>query len=139
MDDVHEEFVSLVRNLRTASPDEIPGTLRTLWIHTEEHFAQEERWMEETRFPARDCHAKEHSAVLASIAGVSRKVATGQIDAALELARALIDWLPGHANYLDSALAHWMCKKHFGGKPIVFRHSPVSSFSIDRLKADIQS
>ena len=28
-------------------------------------------------------------------------------------------WFPGHADYLDSALAAWMFKREFGGKPVV--------------------
>jgi hemerythrin len=36
-----------------------------------------------------------------------------------ELAR----WFPGHADYLDSALAAWMCKRQFGGKPVVLQRS----------------
>ncbi|KWT98735.1 hypothetical protein APY03_0047 [Variovorax sp. WDL1] len=28
-----------------------------------------------------------------------------------------------HADYLDSALAAWMCKQQFGGKPVVL-HRP---------------
>lgn len=34
-----------------------------------------------------------------------------------ELAR----WFPGHADYLDSALAAWMGERHHGGRPVVLR------------------
>lgn len=121
MDAIHEEFVDLLRELMSASCEEVPRALQAVRAHTEQHFAQEERWMEETGFPARACHADEHAAVLASIAGVARKVAAGQVDAARDLARALIDWFPDHAAYLDSALAQWMCTKNLGGKPVVLR------------------
>ena len=40
---------------------------------------------------------------------------SGARDFAAELER----WFPGHADYLDSALAAWMCKRQFGGKPVV--------------------
>jgi hemerythrin len=39
------------------------------------------------------------------------------------LAAALQDWFPGHADYLDSALAQWMVKKQTGGIPIVLRRN----------------
>ena len=39
------------------------------------------------------------------------------------LAQALADWFPGHATYLDSALAHWMFHRRFGGKPVVIHRS----------------
>ena len=55
--------------------------------------------------------------------GVTRRVAAGDFEAGRSLARALADWFPGHADYLDSALAHWMCKKRFGAPPVVLRRS----------------
>jgi len=65
--------------------------------------------------------------VLTSIKGVRRRVAAGETEAARWLARALAAWFPGHADYMDAALAHWMCKQRLGGKPIVVRrHMPAS-------------
>ena len=123
IDAVHEEFVTLVNALLEASDEAMPAALAAVHQHSREHFAAEEGWMDETDFPARGCHADEHAAVLASLAGVERKVAEGDFEAGRRLARALADWFPGHADYLDSALAHWMCKKRLGGKPIVLRRS----------------
>ena len=50
-------------------------------------------------------------------------VRAGSADAALvqDLALHLFQWFPGHADYLDSALAAWMSKRAHGGKPIVLR------------------
>ena len=79
--------------------------------------------MQETGFPASACHSDEHAAVLASMNGVGKKVAAGDFEAGRRLARALLDWFPGHADYLDSALAHWICKKRLGGQPVVLRRS----------------
>lgn len=121
IDAVHEEFHQLVTALCAASDAAMPAALAAVHRHCREHFATEERWMEETDFPARACHADEHAAVLASLGGVEGRVAGGDFDAGRRLARALVDWFPGHADYLDAALAHWMCKKRLGGQPIVLR------------------
>lgn len=123
LDTVHEEFLALLDTLLAVPEEEMSRVLESVHLHSREHFAQEERWMRETDFPARDCHAEEHAAVLASLAGVSRRVASGDYAAGRRLARALADWFPGHAIHLDSALAHWMCKKRLGGKPVVLRRS----------------
>jgi hypothetical protein len=40
-----------------------------------------------------------------------------------DFAGYLFEWFPGHADYLDSALAAWMTKRRFGGKPVVLRRS----------------
>lgn len=127
MDATHEEFLSLVDVLLAAPDAAVAEALAAVHAHTREHFAAEERWMDETGFPAAGCHRDEHAAVLASMEGVGRKVAAGDVEAARRLARALTEWFPGHTDYLDSALAHWMCKKTMGGKPVVLRRRKVES------------
>lgn len=121
LDTVHEEFLALLDTLLAAPDEEMSRALEAVQLHSREHFAQEERWMRETDFPARDCHAEEHAAVLASMEGVSRRVASTDYVTGRRLARALADWFPGHAIHLDSALAHWMCERRLGGKPVVLR------------------
>lgn len=123
IDDVHDEFLALLDALLGASDADMAGSLEAVHQHSRQHFALEEAWMEETDFPARGCHADEHAAVLASMEGVARRVAGGDFEAGRRLARALADWFPGHAEYLDAALAHWMCKKRLGGKPVVLRRA----------------
>jgi hemerythrin len=123
IDHIHQEFVHLVDVLLAAPDAGVAAALAAVHAHAQAHFASEEQWMLETDFPARSCHADEHAAVLKSMEGVSRRVADGDCEAGRHLARALADWFPGHTDYLDSALAHWMCKKQFGGKPVVFRRS----------------
>lgn len=126
IDKIHEEFVVLVDALLAAPDERVASTLAAVQVHSREHFASEDQWMQETDFPARDCHANEHSAVLQSMEVVTRRVAGGDFEAGRHLARALADWFPGHADYLDSALAHWMCQKHLGGKPVVLRRSTAA-------------
>jgi hemerythrin len=121
MDRLHDEFLQLLERLGTAEAAELPGIVDALLEQSREHFGAEDRWMLETAFPARECHANEHAAVLRSMEGVRRRVVQGDVAAARSLATALADWFPAHADYLDSALAHWMCKRRFGGQPVVLR------------------
>jgi len=46
-------------------------------------------------------------------------VARGDLAIGRAFAAELERWFPGHADYLDSALAAWLCKRRFGGKPVV--------------------
>jgi hemerythrin len=123
MDAIHGEFLVLLQTLLTASDEAMAEALAQVHAHSQSHFAEEERWMDDTAFPPRACHADEHAAVLASMEGVARRVAAGDFEAGRRLARALAEWFPGHAHHLDSALAHWLCKRQFGGKPVVL-HRP---------------
>lgn len=121
MDDTHREFVSLVDALLKAPDAELEQALAAFAEHAAAHFEQEDRWMRGSGFPATDCHADEHAKVLASVREVRQELAKGHFDVVRGLAQALMDWFPGHADYMDSALATWMVKRSHGGAPLVFR------------------
>ncbi|WP_061958638.1 bacteriohemerythrin [Cupriavidus pauculus] len=125
MDDVHKEFYALALKLVTCSDASAAEAIEQFEKHAISHFGQEDEWMRSTNFPPRDCHVEEHAAVLKSIAEVKQAVAEGKADAAIvrHIGMALFDWFPGHADYLDSALAAWMTKQNMGGKPIVLRRT----------------
>jgi len=123
MDSVHQEFVECVAQLASANESEMQARMRQLIGHVQHHFDEENSWMNQTNFPAKECHIDEHAAVMKSILEVNAMVTEGDTSAVLRLSQALMDWFPGHANYLDSALAHWMCKQRLGGKPVVIRRS----------------
>lgn len=124
MDAEHQVLAGLIDATRNAPPERLAAALDALAQHVREHFGHEDAWMAQTGFPARDCHAAEHAAVLASIDGVARRVARGELDPALRLAGALADWFPAHADYLDAPLAHWLCKHRLGGTPVVLHRPP---------------
>jgi hemerythrin-like metal-binding protein len=121
LDATHREFVERVAAVQAASDTDLLARLDDLAAHCVAHFELEDRWMRETEFPPRDCHIDEHAAVLASVRQVRVLVAHGDLANGRRLAQALADWFPGHADHLDSALAHWMFKRRFGGKPVVLR------------------
>ena len=121
MDDTHREFVSLVDALLKAPDAELEQALAAFAALAVAHFEQEDGWMKGTDFPAADCHIDEHAKVLASVREVQQELAAGNHDIVRELAHALMDWFPGHADYMDSALALWMVKRSHGGAPLVFR------------------
>jgi hemerythrin len=47
----------------------------------------------------------------------------GRAQVVRDLAEALVGWFPGHADYMDAALSHWLAKRSFGGAPVVLRRS----------------
>ena len=130
MDDIHQEFVDLISQLETADDAQLPALLQAMEVHLQHHFAEEDQWMNSTAFPPRDCHIDEHAAVLKSVVEVREKLAQGDVAVCRSLIAALADWFPGHATHLDSALAHWLFKQRFGGKPVVIRRSIQS---LDKL------
>ena len=121
MDDTHREFVERVDALLTAADADLPAALAAFAAHAEAHFGEEDRWMRDTAFPAADCHLDEHAKVLASVYEVQTALAEGDVAIVRELAQALKDWFPAHADYLDSALSTWLVKRSHGAAPLVFR------------------
>lgn len=121
IDDTHREFVEVVAALQRAEDAELLDRLDDFARHAKAHFDAEDHWMNETGFPPRDCHIGEHAAVLESLSQVRERVAAGDFAVGRSFTEALVDWFPGHADYLDSALAAWLFKREHGGRPIVLR------------------
>lgn len=122
----HQTFVELVHALQQASDDELPARLEALADHAHAHFARENLWMSESAFPARECHVDEHEAVLKSVDEVRELTRQGDRVVVRRLADELARWFPAHLQHLDSALAHWLCKKRFGGKPVLLQRSAAA-------------
>ena len=120
MDRIHAEFDELLVRAHACSDNAWLDLLRQIDAHLHRHFDAENQWMEQTSFPPKDCHIEEHAAVLKSSTEVLALAETGNFDAAPSFVAELARWFPGHADYLDSALAAWMCKRQYGGKPVVF-------------------
>ena len=124
MDDTHRDFVDKVNALLMADDDALLARLDDFVGHADAHFGEEKQWMLSTDFPAAQCHIDEHEAVMKSVHEVRALLLAGEearrFAVTRSLAQELMNWFPGHADYLDSALAQWMVKRLYGGAPIVF-------------------
>ena len=123
MDHTHEEFVEIVNELMHCPDNDFVAIMEKFQVHALSHFGLEDQWMKETEFPAGDCHIGEHAAVMASFEEVFALAKKGDTQTGRGFAKELKNWFPGHADYLDSALAHWMFKRTHGGKPVVLRRT----------------
>ncbi|SAL80849.1 hemerythrin-like metal-binding protein [Caballeronia arvi] len=123
MDDEHREFYDVTLMLLLCDGAGALAAIDAFEAHAIKHFGKEDEWMQATGFPPRSCHMDEHAAVLESVRQVRQAVADGRAGAedVHDLGAHLFEWFPGHADYLDSALAAWMSKKTHGGKPVVLR------------------
>lgn len=120
IDEMHDEFARILDRAIDAADDQVTTVLQQIASHCGEHFAFEEEMMRRYNYPGWECHAQEHASVLASVCGVTRRAEQGDVAPGRTLTRALAQWFPAHSQHLDSALAHWMSKQRWGGKPVVF-------------------
>jgi len=121
IDAEHRELVALIGALASCCDAELGERLQAFAAHASSHFADEDRQMAETDFPAAGCHADEHAKVVESAREVIAMVGEGDVDIGRRFAQELARWFPGHVAHLDSALAHWLVKRRHGGAPVVLR------------------
>ncbi|HQR02693.1 MAG: hemerythrin domain-containing protein [Proteobacteria bacterium] len=124
MDETHEEFVTLVHAMQAASDADFLPIYDSFIEHAVRHFDQEKDWMSLEGYPAKDCHVHEHDQVMNSLVGCRPKIVAGDMELGRALVAELERWFPGHADYMDSALAKWMVKRNTGGSPVVIKRSP---------------
>lgn len=105
MDDTHREFVARLASVAEAPDADLLATWRALIEHTDEHFAQEDRWMAQTRFTSTNCHSTQHAVVLRVLREGLEAGAAGRLDVIRQLAHELAVWFPQHAQSMDAALA----------------------------------
>ena len=106
MDTTQRGFVDLVNRLAAADKAGFAAGFPELLAHTRDHFAAEERLMEQCRFPAIGEHRAEHARVLGEMERFGAQVASGRTKLARAyLVEQLPQWFDLHAATMDSALA----------------------------------
>ena len=108
MDETHREFVEQLNALHEAADEAYPRLLDALIEHTVAHFEQEQRWMQEIRFPPIHCHTNEHEGVLNIMRDVRRMVGEGKREVCKVLTRELAPWFENHARSMDAMLAFFL-------------------------------
>jgi hemerythrin len=118
----HAEFVTMRRQLldtiSTQAPESHVDTLLDeLLAHTRHHFAEEERLMQETRFPPYAMHKSEHDHVLADMSAHIERWKQGRDVAALRdwLVKDVGDWFVTHVGTMDLVTAGFIAKKQNAG------------------------
>ncbi|MGB0747255.1 MAG: bacteriohemerythrin [Magnetospiraceae bacterium] len=106
MDATHEEFLDLVTQAQQATNEAFPAAFKALMAHTQAHFANEERLMEESGFPAFGEHREDHRRVLGDMTQLASRVEAGRIAFARAYLRdRILEWFTQHLGTMDSALA----------------------------------
>lgn len=118
MDQTHREFIELLARLQVVAADAPPAEVLRCYdafvAHTEQHFAQEKRWMAAMGFAAQNCHSGNHANVLGVLQAVrQRLVDEADVPTVRLLVPELATWFESHATTMDAALAMTMAELGF--------------------------
>ena len=105
MDDTHEEFVDLLAQVVKSNDAELISKWHALIEHTDVHFAQEDHWMQSTRFSSSNCHSMQHKVILQVMREGDQRGQSGDLGVVRQMAYELGLWFPQHAQSMDAALA----------------------------------
>jgi hemerythrin len=118
----HAEFVAmrgqLLDLISAQTPqNDVDTRLDELLAHTRHHFAEEERLMQETRFPPYAMHKGEHDHVLADMSAHIERWKQGRDVVALRdwLDKEVGAWFVTHVGTMDLVTAGYMAMKQKEG------------------------
>ncbi|MEM5388404.1 hemerythrin domain-containing protein [Paraburkholderia phymatum] len=108
-DATHSEFIRLLDVADSASDESLIASFDAWIAHTNEHFAQEESWMEALDFGPRHCHAGQHHHVLHVVDAVrSEMTDNGRFDLGRRLLSELRVWFAHHVRTMDAMMVAYM-------------------------------
>jgi len=113
MDATHEEFVALLAAAEQAGDDALLEAWAALIEHTQQHFANEDRYMQTTGFAATNCHTTHHAMVLSVMRQGLEMGRAGDLTPIRQMTRELATWFVHHADTMDAALAMHLLRVGF--------------------------
>ena len=105
MDDTHREFIDLLALVVNAADEDLLPAWKALIDHTDDHFAREDQWMQNTRFASGNCHSMQHKVILQVMRDGAQRGLHGELGVVRQMANELGIWFPQHAQTMDAALA----------------------------------
>jgi len=105
----HKRLFQLAAEIQTIPNFAVIDAFRILVDETEHTFAQEQKLMESSTFPAMQHHLEQHARVLVSLHLAHTDIMQGDIELARKVGSYLLpEWLKLHAMTLDLALDTWV-------------------------------
>lgn len=104
----HFRFVMILNELYESilwseGDEVIYETLNHLEEYTREHFAYEEKLMEQTQSPLKEAHIEEHTQFKNKVAEMREKLQNGNQTIDMELSAYLNAWMVNHIQKMDKA------------------------------------
>jgi hemerythrin-like metal-binding protein len=108
MDHTHQEFAELLAVVQRAPDATVTAAWTDLIAHTARHFAQEDRWMRDTRFASSNCHSTQHEVVLRVMHEGELAGQAGAHGVVRQMAGELATWFTQHTQSYDPSTGEVM-------------------------------
>lgn len=118
LDDDHQRLFSYVNTLHDAmhagkGSKVVQSIVAELVNYTQTHFQREETLMEQTKFPGRDAHRREHQKLMAQVGDYKKALDSGEGVNTVAVLQFLREWLTKHIHDMDKGYS-----LHFNAKGI---------------------
>ncbi len=116
IDREHRKLIGLINQLHEAMLEQKAQEAMTAIVtemvdYAQTHFATEELYMEEFRYPDLHLHRVEHQKFIEKTDELRKRVNQGEFVLSLEVMRFLRDWLKGHILGTDKKYAPFLKEK----------------------------
>lgn len=106
LDDDHQKLFSYVNTLHDAmhagkGSSVVQSIVAELVNYTQTHFEREEMLMEETKFPGREAHRREHQKLIAQVGDYKKALDSGERVNTVAVLQFLREWLTQHIHGMD--------------------------------------
>lgn len=113
-DEQHQEIFRLVNALDEAvdqGKEAIEEALNALVPYVVDHFATEEKYMQETDFPDYEAHKKMHDDLVATVSDLVEKFKAGEAEITHDTTAFVRDWLYNHIPNTDKQYGPYLNEK----------------------------
>jgi len=113
VDNEHKEIFAMVQRILDddfkGRPDKIKKSVDFLVDYVARHFGHEEHLMDESDFPDKETHIKEHVDFVASVQSLMERVENNldSIDLSMEINQTIVGWLAEHTMNKDKKMADY--------------------------------
>lgn len=116
IDEQHKKIIEVLGKLfdemgKKKSREVLKAILDQMIWYAGEHFATEEIFMKQYRFPGFEEHKKEHEAFKEKVAGFQRDFVAGKEALSMNMVQFLTDWLDHHILEIDKQYGPFLNEK----------------------------
>ncbi|MBN2381886.1 hemerythrin family protein [bacterium] len=115
IDEQHKRLLQLINEFYAAIIEQdvppLGQLISGMLEYSSYHFATEQRYMEQNKYPELEAHRREHDLFIARTQGFYERYKEGRFMSSLEITNFLKEWIADHLANVDQKLGKFLVKK----------------------------